>query len=92
MLGKQLQNPTKKPHAPRGAPFFFFFIPERNPNLTKICWVNVQNRSDSLDQHFLVRLGLRSGIKKKRKGPHGAWGFVNVYLTLSNPNLTKKCR
>ena len=72
MLGKQLQNPTKKPHAPRGVPFFF--IPERNPNLTKIWWVNVQNRSDSLDQHFLVKLGLRSGIKKeKEKGP--AWGF-----------------
>ena len=77
MLGKQLQNPTKKPHAPRGAPFFFFFIPERNPNLTKICWVNVQNRSDSLDQHFLVRLGLRSGIKKeKERGPHAERGVL----------------
>ena len=37
--------------------------------------VTVQNRSDSLDQHFLVRVGLRSGIKKKGT-PRGAWGFL----------------
>ena len=53
--------------------------------------VNFQIRSNRFYRHFLVRLGLRSDIKKKGD-PREAWGFVIVYLTLSNLNLTKKCR
>ena len=39
--------------------------------------VNVKLRSDSFDRQFLVRLGLCSGIKKKKKGgPTRSVGFL----------------